>query len=83
VATVLDKRYAVAADAGEKVAAVQAGEDFIPALVLHDLAQDRNGSDIATARLDRVQLFGLELAAAPVDTGADVWTYGFPLTDPD
>jgi hypothetical protein len=73
----------VAADAGEKVAAVQTGEDFIPALVLHDLAQDRNGSDIATARLDRVQLFGLELAAAPVDPGADVWTYGFPLTDPD
>lgn len=64
------------------VAAVQTGGDFIPGLVLRDLAQDGNGSDLATARLDRIQLFGLELAAGPADTGTDVWTYGFPLTDP-
>jgi hypothetical protein len=73
-------RDAVAA--GLAIAAVQTGEDFVPAFVLRDLAQDRNDSDIATARVDRLQLFGLELAAAPVDTGVDVWTYGFPLTDP-
>jgi Trypsin-like peptidase domain len=69
-------------EAGLVVAAVQGGDDFIPAFVLRDLAQDRNGSDLATARLDRVQLFGLELATASVDTGTDVWSYGYPLTDP-
>jgi hypothetical protein len=70
-----------AVEAGLPVAAVETGDDFIPALVLRDLEQDRNGSDIATARLTRLPLFGLELAAGPADTGTDVWTYGFPLTE--
>jgi Trypsin-like peptidase domain len=71
-----------AVGAGLAVAAVQTGQDFVPAFVLRDLAPDENGADIATARLDRIQLFGLQLAKEPVDTGTDVWTYGFPLTDP-
>jgi hypothetical protein len=71
-----------ALDTGLAVAAVHGGGDPISASVLRDLAADRNGSDIATGRLDRAQLFGLELATAPADTGTTVWSYGYPLTDP-
>jgi hypothetical protein len=49
--------------------------------VVRDLAPDKNGSDLASGRVDRIALFGLELANSPIATGSDVWTYGYPLTE--
>lgn len=50
------------------------------AVFLADLERDWNGCDLATAKVPLHASVGLSLAANGVDYGADVWSFGFPLT---
>jgi len=49
---------------------------------LRELAQDAKGSDLALARLqiDIPARMNLQLASVATTSGADVWSYGYPLT---
>lgn len=50
------------------------------AAILVGLERDRNGGDLATAKVPLSASIGLSLAANAADYGADVWSFGFPLT---
>jgi hypothetical protein len=68
---------------GHGYAVVVEEGDSYRAFTLHDVSQDANGSDLATARIHgipAVRPVSLTLAEAAVPTGQDVWTYGYPLT---
>jgi hypothetical protein len=49
---------------------------------LVDLEQDRNGADLALARVEADPHLGLIVSSEGRLIGNDVWTYGFPLTEP-
>lgn len=50
-------------------------------LVLFDISRDENGTDLATARVDLQQHLPLVLDNSDIQTGSDVLTYGYPLTE--
>ena len=52
------------------------------ALPLMDLQQDQNGSDLALAKVAAEPGLGLSLSPEGRLIGHDVWTYGYPLTEP-
>jgi len=52
-----------------------------PRFRLQDVERDRNGSDLATARVDIVPQTGFELTGNPGFPGTEVFTFGFPLTE--
>ncbi len=47
---------------------------------LSDIEQDRNGSDLATARIEFAPEFELSLTEMAGALGTDVWSFGYPLT---
>jgi hypothetical protein len=68
---------------GQLLAAVIEVEDGrYRSFELTDLAQDANASDLALARLsiDIPAQMNLQLASVATTSGADVWSYGYPLT---
>jgi hypothetical protein len=48
---------------------------------LANIQQDLNGSDLATANVNLNASIGLTLAKDDISLGADIWTFGYPLTD--
>jgi hypothetical protein len=48
---------------------------------LANIERDNNGSDLALASIDLVPKAGFKLSAKAFFPGADVFTYGFPLTE--
>jgi hypothetical protein len=56
------------------------GESYSRVLRLTDVTQDRNGRDLATARIDASPMVGLPLAREGAAIGVDVLTFGYPLT---
>jgi hypothetical protein len=64
------------------VAARETGKGDYDASELHEVTQDSNGADLATAKVEFKQEAGLKLAMQAPATGTDVWTYGYPLTTP-
>lgn len=46
---------------------------------LFDVARDTGGVDLATARVDLKPECGLQLSRDNLPSGADVWTFGYPL----
>jgi hypothetical protein len=58
--------------------------DSPAAYTLADVERDRNGYDLATARVEDIdfpQTLNLELAEDEAPAGSDVWAFGYPLTD--
>lgn len=63
------------------IGAARVNGHFVPWPLL-DLEQDANGSDLALARVDAAATLGITLSSEGRLLGHDVWTYGYPLTEP-
>ena len=65
---------------GREYAVVVETDEGNTAWMLSDISKDANGTDLATVRVPLEPNLGLVLAHEPVLMGADVWTFGYPLT---
>jgi hypothetical protein len=63
------------------VAAQWGGGGYAPRMLRH-LEQDANSSDLAVAEVEALPSIGFELTPESLKLGTDVWTYGYPLTQP-
>lgn len=68
-------------DGGAYAAVIERGEGQYQALYLDNVAQDVNGTDLATANIELKPTAELTLADHDLAYGTDVWTFGYPLTD--
>lgn len=74
-------REALPADQDYAVGVKSDDHDTYDSYVLSDISQDENGTDLATARVNLQPHLPLVLDNSTVQTGSDVLTYGYPLTD--
>jgi hypothetical protein len=67
-------------DSQRYAAAIEVAEGEYGSVLLEDIQQDTNGTDLATARADLKPTLRFTLADSSAHQGHEVWTYGYPLT---